>query len=179
MTHNISIATEADIPQLNVLINDAYRGEHSKRGWTTEADLLDGSRTDEELLRGMMGNEGSFFLKHTVGEEILGCVFLKEENNELYLGMLTVSPELQGKGIGKKLLDASEEEARKRNCHSIHMTVISVRTLLIEWYVRHGYLDTGIRKPFHHTDPRFGIPKQPLEFVVLRKRIQDSSTVSR
>ena len=155
----VTIATEKDIPELNVLINSAYRGDSSKQGWTTEADLLGGIRTDEEALKEMMQQKNSFILKYSTENKILGCVFLKEEENKLYLGMLTVSPQLQNKGIGKILLAASEDEARKRNCTAIFMTVISQRTELINWYKKHGYADTGEKKPFPENDPRFGIPK--------------------
>ena len=43
-------ATAADIPALHALIESAYRGEVSRAGWTTEADLLDGQRTDPDDL---------------------------------------------------------------------------------------------------------------------------------
>lgn len=163
----IATANDADIPRLNLLINSAYRGDHSKKGWTTEADLLDGIRTDEQALRDIMNEPESFFLKYVIEEEVVGCVHLRKEEEQLYLGMLTVSPDLQAKGIGKQLLLAAEDEARKRDCDAIYMTVISIRKELIEWYLRHGYLDSGVRKPFYGV----GIPKMPLEFVVLRKRV--------
>ncbi len=167
----ITLADDADIPRLNLLINSAYRGDYSRKGWTTEADLLDGIRTDEQALRDIMNEPGSFFLKYVVEKEIVGCVHLRKDDTELYLGMLTVSPDLQAKGIGKQLLLAAEDEARKHGCEAIYMTVISVRQELIAWYERQGYADTGIRKPFPQNDPRHGIPKMPLEFVVLRKKI--------
>ena len=167
----IAVATEADIPKLNLLVNSAYRGDCSRKGWTTEADLLDGIRTDEEGLRDILLEPHSFMLKYVLEEEIVGCVHLRKDDEELYLGMLTVSPDLQAQGIGKQLLLAAEDEARKQNCVAIYMTVISNRKELIEWYQRHGYVDAGTRKPFPSNDPRFGIPKMPLEFVVLRKGI--------
>ena len=167
----ITLADDADIPRLNLLVNSAYRGEYSRKGWTTEADLLDGIRTDEQALRDIMNEPWSFILKYVVEGEIVGCVHLRKDDEQLYLGMLTVSPDLQAKGIGKQLLLAAEDEARKRNCEAVYMTVISVRQELIAWYVRHGYTDSGIRKPFPQNDPRHGIPKMPLEFVVLRKKI--------
>jgi ribosomal protein S18 acetylase RimI-like enzyme len=168
----VTIATEKDIPALNVLINSAYRGDSSKQGWTTEADLLDGIRTDEESLKEMMRNGNASILKYEEENKILACVSLKKEGNKLYLGMLTVSPQLQNKGIGKILLAASEDEARKRNCSAIFMTVISQRTELINWYKKHGYIDTGEKKPFPENDPRFGIPKTKLEFIVMEKNIE-------
>jgi len=167
----VTPANEKDIPALNILVNSAYRGDHSKQGWTTEADLLDGIRTDEESISELMQQPGSVFLKYEEENKILGCVYLKQEVNKIYLGMLTVSPLLQNKGIGKILLTASEDEARKRNCNAIFMSVISMRTELINWYQKHGYYDTGIKKPFPQNDPRFGIPKTPLEFIILEKDI--------
>jgi ribosomal protein S18 acetylase RimI-like enzyme len=161
----IALATETDIPRLNRLINSAYRGESSKKGWTTEADLLGGIRTDDQALRDIIHDPQSFLLKYVLDGEIVGCVHLRKDDDELYLGMLTVSPDLQAKGIGKQLLLAAEDEARKRNCRAIYMTVISARKELIAWYQRHGYVDTGERKPFRGE----GIPKTHLEFVVLRK----------
>ena len=87
----------------------------------------------------------------------------------MYLGMLTVSPPLQARGIGKELMKASEAHAKKRNCHSVYMSVITDRTELMSWYERHGYKNTGIKKQFPSEDPRFGLPKKNLEFVILEK----------
>ncbi len=163
----IAIATLADIPRLNALVNSAYRGDSSKKGWTTEANLLGGIRTDEQALTDIIHDQQSFMLKYVLDGEIVGCVHLRKDDDELYLGMLTVSPGLQAKGIGKQLLFAAADEARKRNCRAIYMTVISARKELIAWYERHGCADTGIRKPFQGE----GIPKTRLEFVVLRKPV--------
>jgi ribosomal protein S18 acetylase RimI-like enzyme len=170
----VAPANENDIPALNILINSAYRGDSSKQGWTTEADLLDGIRTDEESLKELMSQEGSVILKFTEGNQVCGCVHLKQEGNKLYLGMLTVSPQLQNKGIGKILLAAAEDEARNRNCIAVFMSVISIRTELINWYKKHGYVDTEKTKPFPENDPRFGIPKVKLEFIILEKEVLPS-----
>jgi len=167
----VAVANENDIATLNVLINSAYRGDSSKQGWTTEADLLDGIRTDEEAIKELINQEGSVILKFTEGDHVYGCVHLKHEENKLYLGMLTVSPRLQNKGIGKILLAAAEEEALKRNCIAVFMSVISIRTELINCYEKHGYVNTGKKKPFPENDPRFGIPKVKLEFIILEKKV--------
>jgi len=167
----VAVANENDIPALNILINSAYRGEGSKQGWTTEADLLDGIRTDEESIKELIDQEGSVILKFLEGNQVYGCVHLRQEENKLYLGMLTVSPQLQNKGIGKILLAAAEDEARKRSCIAVFMSVISIRTELINWYEKHGYVNTGKKKPFPENDPRFGIPKVKLEFIILEKEI--------
>lgn len=167
----IITATVADAEELNRLVNSAYRGDSSRQGWTTEADLLDGTRTDATAIKELIESPGVTILKLVESDVILGCVELKKDSDKLYLGMLTVKPNLQGKGIGKQLLKAAEEEAIKQNCASVFMTVISMRKELIDWYVRNGYQLTGERKPFAFNDPRFGQPKMELEFVVLEKKM--------
>ena len=169
MMMSISKATIQDIPQLVTLINSAYRGEHSKKGWTTEANLLDGVRTDPDSLEKMMAKENAVILKYSDEANVVqGCVYLEERDRKMYLGMLTVSPLLQAKGIGKKLLVQAEKYAEDKKCSTVEMTVISVRDELIKWYEKYGYRKTGETKPFP-TDPKFGIPKQPLEFIVMEK----------
>jgi ribosomal protein S18 acetylase RimI-like enzyme len=165
----ITTAVIADAPELDKLVNSAYRGESSRQGWTTEADILDGTRIDAAAIAELIQTHGTTILKYVEEGKILACVELKTEHGKLYLGMLTVRPDLQGKGIGKLLLKAAEDEARNQKCSSIFMTVISVRKELIDWYMRHGYKLTGEKKPFAFSDPRFGQPKQPLEFIVLEK----------
>lgn len=169
----ISAATIQDIPELNVLINSAYRGESSKKGWTTEEHLLDGIRTDEENLSELLQKENVTILKYTANNKIIGSVYLEKQDKKLYLGMLTVSPELQGGGIGKKLMQAAEDFARNAQLDKISMTVISVRKELIAYYERRGYKNTGETKPFPMHDPKFGLPKQFLEFIVMEKKIAD------
>jgi ribosomal protein S18 acetylase RimI-like enzyme len=166
----ITVAEKKDVPSLVKLVNSAYRGESSKKGWTTEADLLGGIRTDEDSMMKMVSRGDSVVLKCLGKSELIGCVYLQKQDEKIYLGMLTVSPEIQAKGVGKTLLKAAEEYAQTQECTAITMTVISVREELINWYERHGYKPTGVRKPFPN-DPRFGIQKQPLEFVVLEKPI--------
>jgi len=93
-----------DIPQLNSLVNSAYRGESAKKGWTHEADLIAGElRTDENVLKGMLTNPNAVILKYTQDGKIIGCVYLEKQQDHLYLGMLSVSPDVQARGIGKKI----------------------------------------------------------------------------
>jgi ribosomal protein S18 acetylase RimI-like enzyme len=101
---------------------------------------------------------------------IAGCVFLEKKKQRLYLGMLSVSPQIQAQGIGKKLLSAAEEYSRRVGCNYIEMTVISVRKELIAWYQRNGYVDTGKREPFPD-DGKFGNPLQELEFICMEKQL--------
>src|SRR5262245_21532953 len=115
-----------------------------------------------------MKRPGAVLLKYTDDEKIEGCVYLAKKKSRLYLGMFSVSPLAQGKGIGKKLLAAADQYAKEQNCSSIYMTVITVRLELIEWYERNGYQKTGEIVPFP-VDERYGIPAQPLEMLVLEK----------
>jgi ribosomal protein S18 acetylase RimI-like enzyme len=171
MTHEILPATLADCAALNQLVNAAYRGEQSRQGWTTEADLLDGTRIDEAAIKDLIQRTDTVLLTYRESGAILGCVELRTQEGKLYLGMLSVQPNIQGKGIGKKLMTAAEDHARTKSITAVFMTVISVRKELIEWYVRHGYQLTGERKPFVVPDIRWGVPKQNLEFVVLEKKL--------
>ena len=167
---HITIASAADIPAIKDLLNYAYRGEGSKQGWTTEADLIAGDiRTDENNLQEVMKQPGSVFLKYKGDKkQITGCVNLQKHSGKIYLGMFCVSPQLQGAGIGKQLLKAAEEYALQVHCKAIYMSVISVRTELIGWYKRHGYMETGERKPFIE-DGLTGKHLRVLEFMVLEK----------
>ncbi len=171
MAITITPASIKDARALNILINSAYRGEESKQGWTTEADMLDGTRIDEAILHDLIQKPDTTFLKYEEDGILLGCVELRIEGSKLYLGTLSVNPTIQNNGIGKKLLQAGEEHARQVGCSAIKMTVIDGRQTLIDWYVRQGYVLTGERKPFIVPDERWGIPKQKLEFVVLEKRV--------
>jgi ribosomal protein S18 acetylase RimI-like enzyme len=164
-------AVAEDISALNTLINSAYRGEFSKKGWTTEAHLLEGGRTTEAELLDIIQDASNTILKYSDNVNIIGCVLLKVKENELYLGMLTVSPELQNSGIGKKLLHQAEVFAAELRIPKIVMTVISVREELISWYKRHGYVDTGAREPFPVSEVFNPTTQEPLEFMVLEKVI--------
>jgi len=165
-------ATLQDVPQLVALINSAYRGDLSKKGWTTEADLIRGElRTDETTLEELMNTEGAIFLKSiNEREEIEGCVYLHKKENRLYLGMLSVSPMLQSKGTGKQLMGAAANYAKQNGCNTIFMRVISLRNELISWYEKLGYFKTGQTESFPN-DNRFGTPTQPLEFLIMEKMI--------
>ena len=169
---SISIANANDIPALVTLMDSAYRGEGAKQGWTNESDLFIGNkRTDEESVTKLLNKPGNVFLKYeSENDEVEGCVLLSKKDDRLYLGMFSVSPSAQGKGIGKKLLIAADDHAKRQGCVTIFMTVITVREELIAWYEKHGYAKTGKVLPFP-VDERYGIPKQPLEMMVLEKNI--------
>jgi len=163
-----------DVEKLVELVNSAYRGEFSKQGWTTEADLLGGQRTDRDSLVEQMTQPNSVILIHETSHQILACVFLQKKNHtSAYLGMFTVHPSLQGKGLGREVLEAAENYCRAQwKLQKIEMTVIRQRLELISWYERRGYQRTGKTHPFPYGDERFGIPKRDdLIMEVLAKSI--------
>ena len=164
-------ATATDLPELTQLVNSAYRGDSSRKGWTTEADLLGGIRTSEETLAETLAKPDATILLHReeATAALIGCVYLEKKGDLMYLGMLTVSPEIQARGLGKKLLQQGEDYARTLGCQAVEMLVISQRVELIAWYERRGYALTDETRPFPMDDPRFGEPKTALAFVVMRK----------
>lgn len=166
-------ATAHDAAAVCRLVNSAYRGDSSRAGWTTEADLLGGQRIDEDRIREDVATEGHVILVHEHAGEIVACVHLERTNEGCYLGMLTTRPTLQGSGIGRRMLDAAEQwAANEWGQTDMHMSVISVRHELIAYYERRGYRRTGERRAFPYGDERFGLPQRPdLEFVVLRKSL--------
>lgn len=168
----ISVATHSDIPELLLLVNSAYRGEASRKGWTTEADLLAGElRTDAENLRELMEKENAVILQcREEGSGLVGCVYLEKRGDRMYLGMLTVTPERQTAGIGKLLMQAAEEHAASEQCRAVYFRVLSGRHELVAWYERRGYRLTGERQAYD-APAKFGTPSRFLEFELMEKII--------
>jgi GNAT superfamily N-acetyltransferase len=165
-------ATPADAPAIAAVVNSGYRGESSRQGWTTEADLLGGQRTDEaQVLEMIQAADSRVELALAEDGSLVGCVHLKKEApGSCYIGMLTVDPGRQAGGIGKQLLSHGEQAARDWGCARMRMTVIESRVELLGFYERRGYARTGATEPFPEDDPRFGIPKvRNLRFLELAK----------
>ena len=165
-------AVEADVAALHALVTRAYRGDAARLGWTHEADLLDGQRTDMESLREVIEDADKVILMAHHGGVLIGCVMLtRQADGSAYLGMLSVDPVRQASGLGRRLLAVAEREAASRfGADRIEMTVIRQRPELIAWYERRGYALTGATADFPVDDERFGLPKRrDLQFVVLAK----------
>jgi ribosomal protein S18 acetylase RimI-like enzyme len=166
-------ATLADLDALVELVTSAYRGEASRQGWTTEADFLEGNRIDRDVLARDIERPHSRVLVAERDGEMIACAHVCEEDGAGYFGMFSVSPSLQGGGIGKALLAESERIVRNEwNLPAMRMTVIDIRDELIAFYERRGYALTGVKKPFPYGDPRYGIPtRDDLRFEVLEKAL--------
>jgi ribosomal protein S18 acetylase RimI-like enzyme len=169
-------ATQADVPAIVALVESAYRGDASRAGWTTEADFLDGQRTDAEDVASCIDRAQSVVLL-AERDGMLGfgaCAHVGLEDGAGYFGMFSVAPPLQGRGIGSRVLAEAERIARDEwHASAMRMTVIDIRDELIAFYERRGYARTGIKKPFPYGDERFGHPTRAnLRFEVLEKSLR-------
>lgn len=171
--HELSFrfATPQDAGNVVALVESAYRGDVSRAGWTTEADILDGQRTDLDGVIELIADPASRLVLAHANDCLVGCVHVLDEGQAAYIGMLAIRPDRQAHGIGRQLLWQAEQCARTVFAATMaRMTVIIQREELIRWYERRGYCRTDRREPFPYHDPRFGLPKRPdLEFLVLEK----------
>ena len=167
-----------DVDAVVALVESAYRGDASRQGWTTEADLLDGRRTGADDVLASLAKSRSRILLAERDGALLACAHVAEEDGAGYFGMFSVQPESQGVGIGKAVLHKAEHIVRDDwQLPAMRMTVIDVRDELIAFYERRGYRRTGITKPFPYGDARFGLPKrEDLRFEVLEKSLSEPAS---
>ncbi len=163
----------ADVSAVVALVESTYRGEVSRGGWTTEADLLDGPRTDAEEVRSSVETPNSCVVLGLRGDQLVACANVRAEGDAGQFGMFSVVPSLQRAGVGKVVLAEAERIARDEwKLPAMRMSVIDVRAELIAYYERRGYRRTGIKKPFPYGEERFGIPRRAdLRFEVLEKAL--------
>jgi ribosomal protein S18 acetylase RimI-like enzyme len=186
-------ATPEDAPALVTLVESAYRGERSRRGWTTEADLLDGQRVDLAMMRSLLADPDVVVLVAATdpppndppapseqgGAELVGCCEVRRVGTtEAAFGMFAVDPDRQGAGVGDQLLGAAEQlAATELRARRMTMSVIDTRHELLAWYERRGYRRTDEHRPFPYGDERFGRPRRDdLRFEVLDKQLGAAPT---
>ena len=175
-------AGRADADAILALVQSAYRGDASRRGWTTEADFLDGTRIDRDHLLALMpaadSSGGDRFQQGILliedAEGLVGCAHLHATGGRVWFGLFAVDPARQGQGMGGRLLQAAEARAREDlQASALALQVIWLRDSLIAWYQRRGYAVTGEQMPFPYGDERFGIPlRDDLHFIILEKPLQ-------
>ncbi|KAK3994439.1 acyl-CoA N-acyltransferase [Cladorrhinum sp. PSN332] len=146
------VATPSDAPTIQPLVQSAYRGDTSRQGWTTEADLLTGTRIDAAGIAAKISAPNSAVLLAYAPENntLIACCEVLQRSSELaYFGMFAVDPTRQAGGVGRQVLAYAEEYAKSTlGVKKMEMSVIGVRKELIAWYVRRGYKDTGVRGDF-------------------------------
>lgn len=152
------------------MVESAYRGEESLKGWTSEAGFIEGDRTSADEISSLIRNPMARFVLAFDGAHLVGCALIKNEDGEGYFGMFSVRPARQGGGLGKRLMDEAEKAARETwNCRLMKMTVISIRSELIAFYERRGYRQTAT-EPFPF-DEHPGVKRRDFHFVVLSKQL--------
>ena len=162
------VAGASDAPAITALIEEGYRGEESRRGWTSEAHLIEGNRTSVAEIEALIAAPNARFIMAFDKSALIGCALIKNESGEGYFGMFAVKPARQGGGHGKQILAHAERKIRDLwNCPRIAMTVISIREDLVAYYERRGYTVTGT-KPFPF-DREPGAKRTDFHFVVLTK----------
>ena len=163
-----------DIPALVHLINSAYRGESSRAGWTTEADLLSGRRIDETGVLCLLDDPDSHFLLVQSEESIVATIHAQCESDTVHFGLFAVEPSLQGCGIGKRLLTYAESEAStKWGIDIAIMEVITLRSELIDYYQRRGYCNTGEIIDFPQSE-LWDAQVKEITMAVLSKRLHSN-----
>ncbi|KAM0521281.1 hypothetical protein ACHAPE_002758 [Trichoderma viride] len=168
-------AEPEDAPAVLALVRSAYRGESSRAGWTTEADLVDDQRIDENgLLTKINEPFGAVLVAHdATGDLIACCEVLKKDDTVGYFGLFAVNPLRQAGGIGRTVLAKAEEYAKQTwGLSEMQMTVIWTREELINWYERRGYTRTEKREPFPYSSLVGGKAlRDDLYFSVLAKAL--------
>lgn len=171
-------ARQADAPALVALIERAYRGEDTAGRWNSEAHLLKGPRTSDDEISTLIEREDSRFLIAELDGRIAGCCLVQGlsdparnwssadgpadsdlatssigDVNAAYFGMFAIDPAIHGGGLGKQIIAEAERRAQDLwGANQMVMTVINLRTELIEWYQRRGYRLTGATLPFPFSD---------------------------
>jgi len=167
-----SEASVIDVPAVVTLVESAYRGQASRAGWTTEADLLVGQRTDVAMVTELLRRPDSVVILARRDAALVGCCHAASlGSGTATFGMFAVAPSQQGTGIGQAILCEAERVALDRwQAARMQMTVLSLRHDLIAFYRRRGYLLTGAVEPFPYGDERYGLPlREDLEFAVLER----------
>ena len=103
------------------------------------------------------------FLVGADADTIAACVYVEIRGKRAYFGLLAVNPDQQGRGWGRRMVEAAEAHARAAGCAAMDIRVVNLRTELPPFYRKLGYSETGT-EPL--VDPRL---TQPAYFVLMSK----------
>jgi GNAT superfamily N-acetyltransferase len=151
----IRFAEESDLPAVMMLVNRAFE---------VETFFITGERLNSERAREYF-DQGRYLIAEESGVPA-GCVYVQLHGERSYLGLLSVHPDLQKTGLGRKLMAAAEEFAREMGSHHMDLTVVNLRTELPPFYRKLGYVEDGTEPIRDHMLPRV---TQPCHFVKMTK----------
>jgi len=147
-------AEPRDVTAIVRLINVAFRA--------AESFFVEGDRISPEILRPML-EKGNFLLAEDAAG-LAGCVYVELRGERAYFGLLAVDPARQHRGLGRRLVDESENHARAAGCLAMDLRIVNLREELPPFYGRLGYVETGTA-PF----PEEIRSKLPCHFVLMSK----------
>lgn len=172
LTFRIATTSEEDVNAISKLVNSAYRGDSSRAGWTTEADLIADTRINAAgVTEKINAPNGVILLAHDEQGAMASCCELLKQEDYVYFGLFAVDPQRQSGGIGKQVMDEAERYAKEdMGVSTMEMSVIWTRDELMNWYERRGYVKTDEKKPFPYGQLENGTPlRDDLYFRVLKK----------
>jgi GNAT superfamily N-acetyltransferase len=149
-------ANENDVEALVRLINVAF---------VVEQIALEGDRVDAEKLAAYL-DRGRFLLLEDASS-LLGCVYAERRSDRGYVGLLSVEPTLQMRGLGRRLMAAAEQHLLDAGCVGVDLRIISARPELLRFYGKLGYTETGI-SPMPEDAPL----KMACHFIHLSKKLR-------
>lgn len=80
------------------------------------------------------------------GGERLGLIVQRAAADHLYIDILAVAPAAQRRGIGRRLLDFAEAEARRLGLPALRLFTNAKMTENLRFYPRLGYRQTAARR---------------------------------
>lgn len=153
-------AIETDAEALVPLINRAFEVE--KQFFTTER--IDLAETREFL------KKGTFLLAESDGR-LAGCNYVELRGEAGYFGLLSVDPDHQGRGLGRKLIEQAEDFCRDAGCSLMQIRVLNHRTELPPFYEKLGYHVARIEEVEQVPSARM-----PYHFLIMEKDLLRPST---
>jgi predicted N-acetyltransferase YhbS len=148
-------AGPADADHIAALVNRAFSAE----SWFKSTDRTNAAQVRELLSKGM-------FLLLEEGTRLVACVYLEPRGDSAYLGMLSVEQDMQGRGIGRRMMQEAEDFARRAGHVAIDLRIVHVREELPPYYRKLGYAETGTEPA-----PNFPGVKIPIHFVLMSKSL--------